>query len=107
MPPPLKNLSSLCQLAAGSTGRVCELRGEDDFCQRVREMGFGEAALVTKVSGSTTSLCQVNGTRIALSHGAAMNIMIELLPIRPARTHGQSTIPAQIQAKPNAADHMR
>lgn len=69
----------LCQLPAGTTGRVCELTGEIEFCQRVREMGFGEASLVTKVSGSSTILCQVNGTRIALSHGAAMNILVEQL----------------------------
>jgi len=69
----------LCQLPAGTTGRVCELTGEIEFCQRVREMGFGEAALVTKVSGNSTILCQVNGTRIALSHGAAMNILVEQL----------------------------
>jgi ferrous iron transport protein A len=80
MSAPLKNLSTLCQLPAGATGRVCELQGDENFCQRLREMGFGEAALVTKVSGSTTSLCQINGTRIALSHGAAMNIMVERLP---------------------------
>jgi len=79
---PLKHLSPLCQLAAGTTGRICELRGDENFCQRLREMGFGEAALVTKISGSTTSLCQINGTRIALSHGAAMNVLVELLPIK-------------------------
>jgi ferrous iron transport protein A len=70
----------LCQLPEGATGRVCALLGADDFCQRLREMGFGEAALVTKVSGNSTSLCQVNGTRIALSHVAAMNILVERLP---------------------------
>ncbi len=69
----------LCQLPAGTTGRVCALTGETEFCQRVREMGFGEAALVTKVSGNSTILCQVNGTRIALSHGAAMHILVEQL----------------------------
>jgi ferrous iron transport protein A len=103
MNPPLKNLSPLCQLAAGATGRVCELKGDESFCQRLREMGFGEAALVTKVSGTTTSLCQINGTRIALSHGAAMNIMIELLPISPAHAHNRS----QAALKPNAADRVR
>ena len=82
MPAPLSHLLPLCQLAAGATGRVCELSGDNDFCQRVREMGFGEAALVTKVSGSTTILCQVNGTRLALSHSAAMNILVERLPER-------------------------
>ncbi|MBI2498453.1 MAG: ferrous iron transport protein A [Opitutae bacterium] len=71
---------ALCQLPAGLTGRVCELRGDESFCQRVREMGFGEAALVTKISGTSTSLCLVNGTRIALNHRAAMNILVERLP---------------------------
>jgi ferrous iron transport protein A len=67
----------LCQLLPGSVGRVCELKGDPAFCQRVREMGFGESTFVTKVSGTTTILCQVNGNRIALSHGAAMNIVVE------------------------------
>ncbi len=80
MPASPLNLSPLCQLPAGMTGRVCELTGDDSFCQRVREMGFGEAALVTKISGTTTILCQVNGTRLALSHGAAMHILVEQLP---------------------------
>ncbi len=75
----LKNIP-LCQLPAGSTGRVFKLGGDEGFCQRVREMGFGEASLVTKISGSSTSLCLVNGTRIALNHRAAMNILVEPIP---------------------------
>ena len=67
----------LCQLPAGAVGRVCELTGDANFCQRVREMGFGESAFVTKVSGTRTILCQINGTRIALSHGAASSILVE------------------------------
>ena len=73
-------LFPLCQLSVGATGRICVINGDDGFAQRLREMGFGEAALVTKISGTTTSLCQVNGTRIALNHGAAMSIMVEALP---------------------------
>jgi ferrous iron transport protein A len=73
-------LSPLCQLPAGATGRVCRLHGDHGFRQRVREMGFGEAALVTKLSGSVTSLCLINGTRIALNHSAAMSIWVEPLP---------------------------
>ena len=80
MSSPLRNLSPVCQLPAGMTGRVCELTGDESFCQRVREMGFGEAALVTKISGTSTSLCLVNGTRIALNHRAAMSILVEPLP---------------------------
>jgi len=69
----------LCQLPAGGMGRVLALSGDAQFCQRVREMGFGEAAIITKVSGQSTILCQVNGTRIALSHGAASRIRVEPL----------------------------
>lgn len=77
--PPLNPVLPLCQLPAGSRGRVRELTGDSDFCQRVREMGFGESAFVTKIGGSGPFICQVNGSRIALSHGAAMHILVEPL----------------------------
>jgi ferrous iron transport protein A len=73
----------LCQLKPGTTGRICVINGDENFCQRLREMGFSEAGLVTKISGNTTSLCQVKGTRIALNHGAAMNILVEPIPVAP------------------------
>lgn len=47
-------------------------------------MGLGESAFVTKISGTSTILCQLNGTRIALSHDAAKNILVELLVSRSA-----------------------
>jgi ferrous iron transport protein A len=72
-------LCPLCQLPAGGVGLVRELTGKTEFCQRVREMGFGESCYVTKVSGNGTILCQVNGTRIALSHDAAASILVEPL----------------------------
>lgn len=76
-------LTPLCQLPAGTLGRVRELTGDASFCQRVREMGFGESACVTKISGSGPFVCQsAGGTRIALSHGAAQNILVEPLPGR-------------------------
>ncbi len=70
-------LLPLCQLPAGSAGLVRQLAGNAEFCQRVREMGFGESSCVTKISGNGTILCQVNGTRLALSHDAAKNILVE------------------------------
>jgi ferrous iron transport protein A len=79
---PLTPTLPLCQLPAGSVGRVRELTGDADFCQRVREMGFGESAYVTKVGGAGPFICQVNGTRVALSHSAAMRIVVEPLTRR-------------------------
>jgi ferrous iron transport protein A len=81
-PSPIARLP-LCQLPAGAVGRVQAITGDEGFCQRLREMGCGEAALITKISGTTTSLCQVNGTRIALNHSAAMNILVERVPVPP------------------------
>jgi ferrous iron transport protein A len=74
---PVNPFFPLCQLPARATGRIRELRGDSDFCQRIREMGFGESTCVTKVSGSHTILCQINGIRIALNHGAARQILVE------------------------------
>jgi ferrous iron transport protein A len=45
-------------------------------------MGFGESAFVTKVAGTRTILCQVNGTRVALSHRAASQILVERIGTR-------------------------
>jgi ferrous iron transport protein A len=78
-PSPFNALLPLCQLPAGAMGRVRELTGNADFCQRVREMGFGESAFVTKVGGNGPFICQINGTRIALSHSAAMCVLVEQL----------------------------
>ncbi len=72
----------LCQLSAGESGRVYELMGEGSFKQRIRELGFGESSFVTKMSGKSPVICCVNGTRIALSHGAASQIWVERCGLR-------------------------
>lgn len=77
--PPFNALLPLCQLPAGETGRVRELEGNAHFCQRVRELGFGESAMVTKIGGGGPFVCAVNGCRIALSHDAARRILVEPL----------------------------
>ena len=105
MPLSRASLFPLCQLTAGATGRICEIQGDENFCQRLREMGFSEAVLVTKISGSTTSLCQLNGTRIALSHGAAMNILVEVLPIK-SESH-RASLSAAALAKADAGKSAR
>jgi ferrous iron transport protein A len=69
----------LTELPSGATGRVCELSGKAEVCQRLREMGFCESAVVDKISGRHTLLCQLCGVRIALSSGAAQHIVVELI----------------------------
>ncbi|MDB6167270.1 MAG: hypothetical protein JWM88_134 [Verrucomicrobia bacterium] len=73
----------LTDLPVGAAGRVCQLAGDAEVCQRLREMGIGETTIIEKISGRGTLLCQVSNTRIALSEGAAQHIVIEL--VRSAR----------------------
>jgi ferrous iron transport protein A len=73
----------LTELPNGATGRVCELAGQPEVCQRLREMGVGESIIIERVSGQGTLLCHVSNTRLALSEGAAQHIVVEL--IRSAR----------------------
>lgn len=69
----------LTELPNGASGRVCELSGKAEVCQRLREMGFCESAVIERVSGERTLLCQLCGTRIALSDRAAEHIVVELI----------------------------
>jgi ferrous iron transport protein A len=74
---------TLVELPIGSAGRVCALAGESNVCARLRELGFCESVVVEKISGRKTLLCQLCGTRIALSERAAEHIVVEVLRSRP------------------------
>ena len=73
----------LTELPNGAAGRVCQLEGQAEVCQRLREMGVGESTIIERISGTATLLCQVSNTRIAINEGAARHIVIEL--VRSAR----------------------
>lgn len=70
---------SLCDLPIGAAGRVCSLEGESEVCSRLREMGFCESAVIERISGQKTLLCQLCGVKIALSDRAANHIVVELI----------------------------
>jgi ferrous iron transport protein A len=61
------------------------LNGDAAFCARLRELGFRESTLIEKLAGigRRTMLCQLWGTRVALSDQAATYIVVELIRIRP------------------------
>lgn len=70
-------LLPLCQLSQGSVGMVRELGGTQSMNLRLRELGFSESARVTKISGRSTVVCDVCGTRLALSHDLARTILVQ------------------------------
>ena len=84
MPTPSKKAHhkrlALTELPAGTPGRVAELNGQTELCQRLREMGFCESAVIQKIAGKHMLICQLCGSRVALSNRAAQSILVE--PIR-------------------------
>lgn len=68
---------NLTQVGAGTEVRVSRLECPPQTCQRLREMGFCENALVTKIRGGADLVCWVCGTRVALSARLAKQILVE------------------------------
>lgn len=68
---------SLCDLPCGILCRIYALTGESNLCQRLRELGLGESAVIKKMGGSGPFLCQINGTRMAIAREAAAAMLVE------------------------------
>ncbi len=68
---------TLLSAPIGERLRLLELAGKPALCQRLREMGLCESAEIVKVSQGTALICQVCGTRLALSRDLARDIIIE------------------------------
>jgi ferrous iron transport protein A len=69
----------LSQLPAGAEARVLRLNGNGVVCQRLRELGFCESAIVSRVSGRHSMVCQVCGSRVAMHRELAEQIHVEPL----------------------------
>ena len=71
----------LTELPAGTPAKVSALDGDPNLCARLREIGFCESAVIQRISGERTLLCQVCNTRIALSDRAARHILVERIQV--------------------------
>lgn len=69
----------LSRLPSGRAARVSRLEGEAGVCQRLREIGFCESAVISRVGGEHALVCQVCGTRVALHRLLAERIHVEPL----------------------------
>src|SRR3989338_4526955 len=68
---------TLNDVGTGRSVRIECLRGEEGVCQRLREMGFCESAVIEKVADSGGLICRVCDARIAISKGLARNIIVK------------------------------
>lgn len=76
----------LCLLAPGAQAEIFRLGGKEDVNHRLRELGFCEASKVRKISGQSTVVCEVCGTKLALS--AELARLIHVQPVGTARAAG-------------------
>ena len=70
---------ALADLPVGVSGRVFALQGEPAVCSRLREMGFCESAVIERLGGRKTLLCELCGVRMALNDRAAAHVLVELI----------------------------
>jgi ferrous iron transport protein A len=67
----------LSEAATGSRVQIECLHGEESTCQRLREMGFCESAVVQKVADSGALICKVCDSKVVISKKLAENIIVK------------------------------
>ncbi len=67
---------TLKDVSNGECVRIECLRGEAHECQRLREMGFCESAVIERVSSNGAVICKVCESRIVLSEVLAQKIVV-------------------------------
>lgn len=80
-----KTLLDLCEARIGAKLRVHGLKGQTAVCQRLREMGFCEFAVIHKVADNGALICQVCGSRVALSRTLGKGIIVQAIHSEKAR----------------------
>ena len=68
---------TLSNAQIGEKVMIASLRGDKAVCQRLREMGFCEKAVVEKVADSGALICKVSDARIVISKTLAENIIVK------------------------------
>ncbi len=70
-------MTALSAVRPGSSVRVLRLEGQSDVCQRLREMGFTENAVIRCVQSGPSCICQIQHARVGLSQALAGQIIVE------------------------------
>ena len=70
---------NLCEARVGVKLRIRGLQGSEKECHRLREMGVCELRDIKKLTNGGNMICNVCGTRLALSRNLAQSIMVEII----------------------------
>ncbi len=69
-------VSNLAQARCGESLRIISLCSDLPDCQRLRELGFCEMSEVCKLSDSGAIICNLLGTRVAISRELGSQIQV-------------------------------
>lgn len=68
---------TLKDVVAGEKVRIECIRAEESVCQRLREMGFCESAVIEKISDNGGLICRICNSKVAISQSLASNIVVK------------------------------
>jgi ferrous iron transport protein A len=68
---------TLKDVEVGASVAIECLRGEQAACQRLREMGFCESAIVQKIADNGALICKVCDAKLVISKKLAENIIVK------------------------------
>ena len=77
----MSGITNLALLPPGAKGRITVLSAGPGLCRRLEEMGLRSGLEVVKISGMPLRgpvVVQVGGTRLAIGHGMAKKLMVEM-----------------------------
>ena len=75
--PTIDSSKKLSEIPTGKYFLIQEIQSHPDTCQRLKELGFCENAVVrTVINGSSQLICEVCNTRIGLHHNVAKDIIV-------------------------------
>jgi len=77
----MKTLTDLARMAPGESGRITGFTAGPGLVRRLEEIGIRTGQTVTKVSGMPMRgpvVVQSGGTRVALGHGMAKKVEVEI-----------------------------
>jgi ferrous iron transport protein A len=78
-PPPVRAKASisLSEARCGERLRVVSVRPSSKSYVRLKELGFCESAVVSKVTSGSALICQVCGVRLAIGRDLGADVMVE------------------------------
>ncbi|MEI6715825.1 MAG: FeoA family protein [Verrucomicrobiota bacterium] len=75
MPPP--KAISLATAKCGVRLRIIAIHSDCKECVRLRELGFSETSVVSKITEGAAIICSLYGTRLAIGRALGELILVE------------------------------